>query len=53
MRQYFKVNPVVVRRRQHYSIVKMLDFMWMELGLGLIDDLLRCDVRQLTLAIQA
>jgi integrase len=53
LQQYLKFNPSIVRRRWHYSLIKILEFMRNELGLQSISDLLKCDAKQLALALQA
>jgi integrase len=53
LKQYLKFNPSIVRRRWHYPLLKALEFMRSELGLQSIRDLLRCETKQLALAIQA
>jgi len=53
LKQYFNLNPAIVKRRWHYPLIKVLDFMRNELGLQSISDLLKCDAKQLALALQA
>jgi integrase/recombinase XerD len=53
LRQYFNLNPAIVRRRWHYPLIKVLDFMRNELGLQSVADLLKCDAKQLAIALQA
>jgi integrase len=53
LKQYFNLNPAIVRRRWHYPLIKILEFMRNELGLQSISDLLKCDAKQLALALQA
>jgi integrase len=53
LKQYFNLNPAIVKRRWHYPLIKVLDFMRNELGLQSISDLLKCDGKQLALALQA
>ena len=44
---------MIVRRRWHYPLIKVLEFMRNELGLQSVADLLKCDAKQLALALQA
>jgi integrase len=53
LKQYFTLNPAIVKRRWHYPLLKVLEFMKNELGLQSIADLLKCDAKQLALALQA
>jgi len=53
LKQYFTLNPAIVKRRWHYPLLKVLEFMRNELGLQSIADLLKCDAKQLALALQA
>jgi integrase len=53
LKQYFTLNPAIVKRRWHYPLLKVLEFMRNELGLQSISDLLKCDGKQLALALQA
>jgi integrase len=53
LKQYFNLNPMIVRRRWHYPLIKVLEFMRNELGLQSVADLLKCDAKQLALALQA
>jgi integrase len=53
LQQYLKFNPSILKRRWHYPLLKALEFMRGELGLQSVADLLRCETKQLALAIQA
>ena len=44
---------MILKRRWHNSLLKALEFIRGELGLASIGDLLKCDAKQLALAIQA
>jgi len=53
LRRFLEFNPSLVARRKYYIMRKVLGFMRDLLGLESIDDLLKCDVKQLVLALQA
>jgi hypothetical protein len=53
LRRFLEFNPSLVARRKYYILNKVLSFMKEELGVETISDLLRCDVKQLILALQA
>jgi integrase len=53
LRRFLEYNPSLVARRKYYILNKVLNFMKDELGVESIGDLLRCDVKQLILALQA
>jgi len=52
LRQYLEVNPQLLERRRHYSLIRVLEFLKSDLGLGSVDDLLKCDVRSLAISLQ-
>ncbi|MEM3906362.1 MAG: tyrosine-type recombinase/integrase [Nitrososphaerota archaeon] len=52
VRDYLSVNPRLVRSRQHYVLLRSLDFLCRELGVKSYSELLKCDVRQLIVALQ-
>jgi integrase len=53
LRRFLEYNPSLVARRKYYILNKVLGFIQEELGVETIGDLLKCDVKQLTLALQA
>jgi integrase len=53
LRRFLEYNPSLVARRKYYILNKVLGFIREELGVETIGDLLKCDVKQLTLALQA
>ncbi|MCS7135773.1 MAG: tyrosine-type recombinase/integrase [Aigarchaeota archaeon] len=52
IRGYLDFNPRILEKRQHYNLIKALDFLKNELGVSTISDLLKMDVKNLTLALQ-
>jgi len=53
VRKFFQFNPSLIAQRKYYILNKVLGFMKEELGVETISDLLKCDVKQLILALQA
>ena len=53
IRKFLEYNPSLMAQRRYYILNKILNFMREELGVETISDLLKCDVKQLTLALQA
>jgi integrase len=52
LRRYLEVNPQLLERRRHYPLIRVLEFLKNDLGVGSIDDLLKCDVRSLAISLQ-
>ena len=53
LQKFLQYNSTMIRQRKYYILNKVLNFMREELGVETISDLLKCDVKQLTLALQA
>jgi len=52
LRRYLEVNPQLLERRRHYPLIRVLEFLKNDLGVGSIDDLLKCDVRSPAISLQ-
>jgi hypothetical protein len=52
LRQYLEVNPQLLERRRHYPLIRILEFLKSDLGLGSVDDLLKCDARSIDISLQ-
>ena len=53
IRKFLEYSPSLMAQRRYYILNKILNFMREELGVETISDLLKCDVKQLILALQA
>jgi len=53
LQKFLQYNSTMIRQRKYYILNKILNFMREELGVETISDLLKHDVKQLTLALQA
>jgi len=52
IRSYLEIYPGVVKRRQHYTLLKVLDFLKEDLGVKSYGELLKADVKRITLGLQ-
>lgn len=52
VREYFRLNPGLVKRRQHFTLLRVLDFLRGELGVGAYSEVLKSDAKRLTVALQ-
>ena len=52
LRQYLEINQQLLERRRHYVLIRILEFLKSDLGLGSVDDLLKCDVRSIAISLQ-
>lgn len=49
---YLNLNPQVVERRQHYALMRVLNFIREDLGASSIEELLKMNAKTLTLSMQ-
>lgn len=52
VRSYLEVYPEIVKRRQHYSLLKVLDHLREALGVSSYKEILEAGVKQITLGLQ-
>ncbi|MCS7145661.1 MAG: tyrosine-type recombinase/integrase [Aigarchaeota archaeon] len=52
IQDYLSINPQLIERRQHFALIRGLDFLRKELGAEKISDLLKMSVRDITLGLQ-
>ena len=52
VKSYLTLNPQMVERRQHYTLIRVLDFIRDELGFGSYSEILKADVKSLVVALQ-
>ncbi|MCX8193526.1 MAG: hypothetical protein N3G77_06940 [Nitrososphaeria archaeon] len=52
VKRYLEFNPQLLERRQHYALVKVLDFLKKELNVPSVQDVLGSDVKTVTSALQ-
>jgi len=52
IRSYLEIYPGVVKRRQHYILLKVLDFLKEYLGVKSYEELLKADAKRITLGLQ-
>ena len=52
IRSYLEIYPRIVERRQHYTLLKVLDFLKEDLGVESYEELLKADAKRITLGLQ-
>jgi len=53
VRRYLEIRPEILARRQHYALLRVLEFVRKELGASSIGEVLSRDSRAITMALQA
>ncbi|MEM3389684.1 MAG: tyrosine-type recombinase/integrase [Nitrososphaerota archaeon] len=52
VREYFNLNPQLIKLRQHYTLLRVLDFLRDALGVKSYSEILRTDAKSLITALQ-